>query len=394
MLVIAAAAGVVLAVVALIDDDRIAGGATSPDAAVSAYVAAFNARDGEAICRLLAPEVAGTIGPALDERIRAARKRGCAQALDEGIDRPSDAEDPELSDETYSVWSRASVRSRDPARLDGDRARVDLRLRHQRVQNDPLNDTRTRIAEEVEDRIWLQRLDGRWFIARVAGIFHEATGYAQGDWTLDGPLTAAAARRPSRLPPPPGACAGPARRIMRYSDRDRPGARIAPYLDIRAVSVRAMRSGGACVSVTLAAAPRPATKIGVVIEYRFNRPELIRYPTGRFLGCAQLSLRFDSAGRTHADLFRGQGEIARGSAGGRESTIVFHFGPARGGDQIRLRVGVLTDTHRGVAPDRAARIDTFPDDSRFLRTIPGSRPLPSSCASERAGPSGPPLSPP
>ncbi len=356
-----------------------AGGAASPEAAVAAYVAAFDARDGAGICRLLAPKVADTIGPALDEWTRTVRTRSCAAALDEDIVRPSDAAAREVGeDEGGEFWSRASIVSRGRARRDGDRASVRLRLRHRFLRIDAFDSSRDRTVREVDDRLWLQRRGGRWFVARVGGIFHVATRFPQGPWTFDGPLTAAAARRPARLPAPPSVCRRPARRIVRYADHDRPSTRTAAHLDIETVSVRRMRAGGACVSVTLSAPPRLATEVRASVTYRFNRPELIAYPGGRFLGHAAMSLRFDSAGRTHGGLFRGPGE-AGGSCGGRGNTMVFYFGPARGGDQIRPRVEAFTEDHRGVGPVRARRADTFPPDTRSVRPLALSRPLPASC---------------
>jgi hypothetical protein len=205
---------------------------------VTAYIAGYNARDGAAICRLLAPEVAAAV-PRLF--VLPGRRRGCADTFDEAIQRPSDRKTS--AGDGYTFWSKATVLTRGPARRDGATASIDLRLRHEKVADILTSESGCRAPlthagpppcrspQDLADRISLERREGRWLVTGVGAIFYVATGQLVSPLALDAPLAPSAARRLARLAPPPRACSQASGRVRRHLDRDPAGVRIEPYLD-------------------------------------------------------------------------------------------------------------------------------------------------------------------
>ncbi|HEV7804588.1 MAG TPA: hypothetical protein VGO80_02105 [Solirubrobacteraceae bacterium] len=387
----------------------------SPDAAVTAYVAGYNARDGAAICGLLAPEVAAAVRRLLAVPGRA---RGCADALADAIQRPSDRDTSE--GDGYTFWSKATVLARSAPRRDGITASVDLRLRHEKVADiltsesgcrSPL--TRAgpppcRSPEDLPDRISLERREGRWLVTGMGAIFYVAIGQAVPPSALDAPLAPSAAARSARLAPPPRPCSRAIGRVTRHADRDPAGSRIEPYLDIRAVAVRRLRSGAACIAVTLAAPPGRATEIGVNFAYVQDTPIALdpRMPApradprsrGSFPRCGVSTLLIDGDGRPDARVAAEFGlmdrtRVPRAAAGAARGSKTIEFlvepldGRAGGTRGLRrLSVGAFADSRRDAGPGRYAsrRADTLPNrDGVLVADAAGGREHASTCALNR-----------
>lgn len=387
----------------------------SPDAAVTAYVAGYNARDGAAICRLLAPEVVAAVRRLLAV---AGRERGCADALADAIQRPSDRDTSE--GDGYTFWSKATVLARGAARREGATASVDLRLRHEKVADiltsesgcrsplRPAGPPPCRSPEDLADRISLERRKGRWLVTGIGAIFYVATGQAVPPSALGAPLGPSAAARPARLAPAPRACSRATGRVTRHADRDPPGSPIEPYLDIRAVAVRRLGSGAACIAVTLAGRPRLATEIGVNFAYVQDTPIALdpRMPApragprsrGSFPRCGVATLLIDGDGRPDARVAAEFGlmdrtRVPRAAAGAARGakTIEFLVEPLDGRSRAarglhRLSVGAFADSRRDAGPGRYAsrRADTLPNRDRMLVTdAVGGREHASTCALNR-----------
>jgi hypothetical protein len=388
----------------------------SPDAVVTAYIAGYNARDGAAICRLLAPEVAAAV-PQLF--VVPGRRRGCADTFDAVIQQPSDRDTSE--GEGYTFWSKATVLTRGAVRRDGATASIDLRLRHEKVADiltsesgcrEPL--TRNgpppcRSPEDFPDRISLERRDGRWLVTGVGAIFYVATGQLVPPSALDAPLAPSAGQRSARLAAPPQACAQATGRMRRQIDRDPVAARIEPYLDIRSATVRRLPSGGACIAVTLAGRPALATEIGVNFAYAQDTPIALHpgmpaprgvpRPRGGFPRCGVTTLLIDAEGRSDARVAAEFGlmdrtRVPRAAVGAAPGSRTIAFlvepfadgGPRPSGAFRRLMVGAFADSRREAGPGRYAsrRADTLPNrDGMLVADAAHGREHASTCAHNR-----------
>jgi hypothetical protein len=385
----------------------------SPDAVVTAYVAGYNARDGAAICRLLAPEVAAAVPRVF---VVPGRRRGCADTFDVFIQKPSDRD----TSEGYTFWSKATVLTRGAVRRDGATASIDLRLRHEKVADmtsesgcrEPLTPNGPppcRSPEDLPDRISLERRDGRWLVTGVGAIFYVATGQLVPPSALDAPLAPSAGRRSARLAAPPPACAKAPGPVTRHIDRDPAAARIEPYLDIRSATVRRLPSGGACIAVTLAGRPALATEIGVNFAYAQDTPIALHpggpaprgipRPRGGFPRCGVATLLIDAEGRADARVAAEFGlmdrtRVPRAAAGTAPGSKTIEFlvkpfadgGPRASGAFRRLMVGAFADSRREAGPGRYAsrRVDTLPNrDGTLVADAAHRREHASTCAHNR-----------
>lgn len=122
---------------------------------VRAYVEGLDARDGEAVCDLLA-------SGAIDEIQLPRRRRGCAESLRASIG----YRDPR----GLPVWDSARVRGVLTVALDGERASVTVT-------------TVTRFADRdqpsiEDDVVHLRRQGGRWLIVKPSSTLYRAVGIA------------------------------------------------------------------------------------------------------------------------------------------------------------------------------------------------------------------------
>lgn len=125
-------------------------------AAVEAYVAALNSGDGAALCALAAP---GAI-PLTELPVRAG---GCADALDASIGRTGRGGAP--------AWKRTRILEVTAVSVGGERARVTATVTHR------FSDRGYRSVEE--DVIYLDRVGGRWLLAKPSGTLYRAVGYPE-----------------------------------------------------------------------------------------------------------------------------------------------------------------------------------------------------------------------
>ena len=125
-------------------------------AAVEAYVAALNSGEGSVVCALAAP---GAI-PLSELPVRA---DGCAAALDASIGRTGRGGSP--------AWKRTRIIEVTAVSVGGERARVTATVMHR------FSDRSYRSIEE--DVIYLDRVGGRWLLAKPSGTLYRAVGYPE-----------------------------------------------------------------------------------------------------------------------------------------------------------------------------------------------------------------------
>jgi hypothetical protein len=125
-------------------------------AAVSEYVAALDAHDAARVCALIAPG-----GLPLSDLPK--RKGGCRSSLRASIGlRPADG---------GPAWRRTAIAEMKPEALGDDRARVTTTVTHH------FSDRKYVSVED--DVIYLERIGGRWLIAKPSATLYRAVGYAQ-----------------------------------------------------------------------------------------------------------------------------------------------------------------------------------------------------------------------
>lgn len=125
-------------------------------AAVSEYVAALDAHDAARVCALIAPG-----GLPLSDLPK--RTGGCRSSLRASIGlRPADG---------GPAWRRTEIAEMKPEALGDDRARVTTTVTHH------FSDRKYVSVED--DVIYLERIGGRWLIAKPSATLYRAVGYAQ-----------------------------------------------------------------------------------------------------------------------------------------------------------------------------------------------------------------------
>ena len=125
-------------------------------AAVSEYVAALDAHDAARVCALIAPG-----GLPLSDLPK--RRGGCRSSLRASIGlRPADG---------GPAWRRTAIAEMKPEALGDDRARVTTTVTHH------FSDRKYVSVED--DVIYLERIGGRWLIAKPSATLYRAVGYAQ-----------------------------------------------------------------------------------------------------------------------------------------------------------------------------------------------------------------------
>jgi hypothetical protein len=125
-------------------------------AAVRDYVAALDQHDAARVCALIAP---GAI-PMGDLSVR---HGGCRSSLRASIgSRPADG---------GPAWRRTEIAEMKPEALSDDRARVTTTVTHR------FSDRKYVSVED--DVIYLERIGGRWLIAKPSATFYRAVGFAQ-----------------------------------------------------------------------------------------------------------------------------------------------------------------------------------------------------------------------
>lgn len=138
-----------------LDEDELDSEEREAARTVRAYVNGLDARDGAAVCALLAPG-------AIDEVELPRRRDGCAESLRASIG----FRDPR----GLPVWAGARVQGLLTVALDGERASVTAT-------------TLTRFADRdqpsiEDDVVHLRRQGGRWLIAKPSSTLYRAVGIA------------------------------------------------------------------------------------------------------------------------------------------------------------------------------------------------------------------------
>ena len=135
----------------LSDGDR-----SAATAAVSEYVAALDSRDAARVCALIAPG-----GLPLSDLPK--RRGGCSSSLRASIGLRPPGGGP--------AWRRTAIVEMKPEALGDDRARVTTTVTHR------FSDRKYVSVED--DVIYLERIGGRWLIAKPSATLYRAVGYAQ-----------------------------------------------------------------------------------------------------------------------------------------------------------------------------------------------------------------------
>jgi hypothetical protein len=125
-------------------------------AAVSRYVAALDGRDAAGVCALIAPG-----GLPLSDLPK--RRGGCRSSLQASIgSRPADG---------GPAWRHTAIVEMKAEALGDDRARVTTTVTHH------FSDRKYVSVED--DVIYLERIAGKWRIAKPSATLYRAVGYAQ-----------------------------------------------------------------------------------------------------------------------------------------------------------------------------------------------------------------------
>jgi hypothetical protein len=125
-------------------------------ATVSRYIRGLNRHNAHAVCRLLAP---GALR--LDEL--PVRRGGCVGSLAASIGREPAGGGP--------AWRRTTPVELRPASLGDERARVIATVTHH------FSDRKYVSVED--DVVYLERIEGRWRLAKPSGTLYRATGYPE-----------------------------------------------------------------------------------------------------------------------------------------------------------------------------------------------------------------------
>ncbi|MGI8594037.1 MAG: nuclear transport factor 2 family protein [Solirubrobacteraceae bacterium] len=305
-------AGAPLACVDSAPERKSAGGPAAALRTAKAYVSAYNARDGEGVCRLLDPAIRLPAVRSADEGAK-----DCAGFLSREIG------SQRFSNEEYGDWRGARILRVGAVVVRGERASVRLRLRHRLVGNltpGPLTEP---------DVLHLVVRDGRWVLAKPARILYRTLGVADIDipaTVLDSPGDPGSLDKPAAQAAPRFACTGRALRVA-----DPPGDTVtrddlrpvrAPAFDIRAVTVRQARTGTVCATIELARRVRPDT----LVSFYWKTP-------GTVVGGVR-SVRIDGRGDAHdldqVDRGARAAERAGSRSGARGSSVVLQI-PRRDG---------------------------------------------------------------
>jgi hypothetical protein len=124
--------------------------------AVSAYVQGLDRHDAGEVCSLLAPHV-------LDLGQLPRRRGGCQGSLRASIgSRPPDG---------GPAWRRTAVVELKSVALGSDRARVTATVTHHFADR--------RYVSVEDDVIYLERVGGRWLLAKPSGTLYRAVGYRE-----------------------------------------------------------------------------------------------------------------------------------------------------------------------------------------------------------------------
>lgn len=135
----------------LTESDRVA-----VESAFDGYVAAINARDGEALCGLLAPGALAGIELPL-------QRPRCGQALSASIGYRRPGGTP--------AWRRTRVHQVRMVQVGAGRARVTATVSH---------DFADRPEPSIEeDVVYLDRVGGEWLIAKPSATLYRAVGYPE-----------------------------------------------------------------------------------------------------------------------------------------------------------------------------------------------------------------------
>lgn len=126
------------------------------EAAVHGYVAALDDHDGAAVCAALEPG-------AIDLGELPIQRGSCAASLDTSIGTKPKGGAP--------AWRRTVIRSLTDVSVGDERARVTATVTH--------NFSDRNYVSVEEDVIYLDRVDGRWLLAKPSGSFYRAVGYPE-----------------------------------------------------------------------------------------------------------------------------------------------------------------------------------------------------------------------
>jgi hypothetical protein len=137
---------------------------TAVSAAADAYVTALDRHDARKVCSLLVPG-----GLRLSEL--PVRRRGCAASLGASIGHRPDDGGP--------AWRRTAIVELKPVSLEGGRARVTATVTH--------HFTDRRYVSVEDDVIYLERVGGRWLLAKPSATLYRAVGYRDPPLAAFGP---------------------------------------------------------------------------------------------------------------------------------------------------------------------------------------------------------------
>jgi hypothetical protein len=127
---------------------------TTAVAAVSDYIRALDRHDGARVCALLAPG-------ALDLSALPRRRGGCSPSLRASIGTRPRSGGP--------AWRKTTLVAVKPEDLGGGRARITATVTHH------FSDRRYVSVED--DVIYVERLEGRWLLAKPSATLYRAVGY-------------------------------------------------------------------------------------------------------------------------------------------------------------------------------------------------------------------------
>ena len=129
---------------------------TTAVAAVTEYIRALDRHDGARVCALLAPG-------ALDLGALPRRRGGCTPSLRASIGTPPRGGGP--------AWRKTTLVAVKPEDLGDHRARISATVTHH------FSDRKYLSVED--DVIYLQRVGGRWLLAKPSATLYRAVGYPE-----------------------------------------------------------------------------------------------------------------------------------------------------------------------------------------------------------------------
>jgi hypothetical protein len=297
----------------------------SPASVARSYFAAYNRRDGKAMCAAFTAELRTWF-----EHLPVTRHAACPERAAGRIGYGEESDTP--------IFRRLDVRSA-RAFVAGDTARVEMRSRyHYKHYPKPRVVTLT-------DEIYLVQRDGRWQVAKPGGIwFATQSAYSVPESALDPPVSDDEAGKPAPQTPARFDCAS--RRLQTILD---PPGDAAASLDVREVTAGVNPDGSICFRFSFAQPPHPGTGIALTIRQPLGdtTPPMRERVT-------EASVRLGTRGRFFFSVERASRSFASRhlSAGWEDGRLVILWRPSEGTPQgaQSLRFNGQTKTFQAWEP--------------------------------------------